>query len=140
MPAPRPGQTVRAAVQLSLPLLQKADATFLRKSGCVSCHNNSLTAMTVALARQHRFAVDENIARETSRGLGRTWKAGARVVLRGVGIPGGQDTVSYLLLGLGAAAYQADAATDAMAQYLKARQLPDGRWRVAGSSAADRIE
>ena len=59
VPTPRPRHTVRAAVQLSVPLLQKADETFLRKSGCVSCHNNSLTAMTVALARKHRFAVDE---------------------------------------------------------------------------------
>src|SRR5205814_9027252 len=33
---PQPGLTARAAVLRSLPLLQKADATFLRKSGCVS--------------------------------------------------------------------------------------------------------
>src|SRR5207249_801063 len=39
--------SVRAAIERSLPLLQQSDATFGRRSGCVSCHNNSLTAMTV---------------------------------------------------------------------------------------------
>jgi hypothetical protein len=42
----------------------------------------------------------------------------------------GQDTVSYILLGMAADHYEADAASDAMAHYLKARQLPDGHWRV----------
>jgi hypothetical protein len=46
-----------------VPLLQKTDETFLRKSGCVSCHNDSLTAMTVALARKHGFGVDETMER-----------------------------------------------------------------------------
>lgn len=51
-PAPSPAASPRAAVVRSLPLLQRADVSFLRKTGCVSCHNNSLTAITVALARQ----------------------------------------------------------------------------------------
>ena len=130
VPTPGPSHTVRAAVQLSLPLLQKADETFLRKSGCVSCHNNSLTAMTVALARKHRFAVDENIARNHINRIGPYLESWRESVLRGVGIPGAQDTVSYILLGMAAAGYQSDAATEAMAHYLKARQLPDGHWRV----------
>jgi ankyrin repeat protein len=130
-PTPRPGHTFRAAVQLSVPLLQKADATFLRKSGCVSCHHNSLTAMTVALAQKHGFAVDENISRSHIDRLGPYLESWRESVLRGAGIPGAQDTVSYILLGMGAAGYQPDAATDAMAHYLKARQLPDGHWRVA---------
>src|SRR5439155_25499592 len=56
-----------------------------------------------------------------------SWRESA---LRGVGIPGAQDTVSYILLGMAADHYEADAASDAMAHYLKARQLPDGHWRV----------
>ena len=131
VPAPRPSHTARAAVQLSVPLLQKADETFLRKSGCVSCHNDSLTAMTVALARTHRFAVDETMARNHIERMGPYLESWRESVLRGVGIPGAQDTVSYILLGAAAAGYQSDAASEAMAHYLKARQLPDGHWRVA---------
>lgn len=86
--------------------------------------------MTVALARQHRFAVDENMARDHVKRLGPYLESWRESLLRGAGIPGAQDTVSYLLLELGAAAYQSDAATEAMAHYLKVRQLPDGRWRL----------
>ena len=133
LPAPARGsaRTVRAAVQLSLPLLQKADATFLRKSGCVSCHHNSLTAMTVALARTSGFAVDEQLSRSHLDRLGPYLESWRESVLRGAGIPGLQDTVSYILLGMGAAGYVSDPATEAMAYYLRARQLPDGHWRLA---------
>ena len=129
-PAREPARTVRAAVQLSVPLLQKADATFLRKSGCVSCHHNSLTAMTVALSRSHGFAVDENLSRSHVDRLGPFLESWRESALRGAGIPGLQSTVSYILLGAGAAGYRSDPATEAMAYYLKARQQPDGHWRV----------
>jgi hypothetical protein len=124
------GNTARAAVLRSLPLLQKADATFLRKSGCVSCHNNSLTSMTFALARSHNFAVDQGAVSSKVTRLHQFMESWRESVLRGVGIPGLQDTVSYILLGMAADHYEADAGSDAMAHYLKARQLPDGHWRV----------
>ena len=47
--------SVDVAVQRSIPLLQKTDVSFLKKSGCVSCHHNSLTAMTVSSARKKGF-------------------------------------------------------------------------------------
>jgi len=87
--------------------------------------------MTVALARTHRFAVEETIARNHIKRMGPYLESWRESVLRGVGIPGAQDTVSYILLGAAAAGYQSDAASEAMAHYLKARQLPDGHWRVA---------
>jgi ankyrin repeat protein len=127
---PQPGHTAHAAVLRSLPLLQKADATFLRKSGCVSCHNNSLTSMTFALARTYKFAVDESALGSKVARLHQYMESWRESALRGVGIPGAQDTVSYILLGMAADHYEADAASDAMAHYLKARQLPDGHWRV----------
>jgi len=127
---PLSGHTAQAAVLRSLPLLQKADATFLRKSGCVSCHNNSLTSMTIALARTYKFAVDERAVASKVTRLHQYMESWRESALRGVGIPGAQDTVSYILLGLAADHYEADAASDAMVHYLKARQLPDGHWRI----------
>ena len=50
--------------------------------------------------------------------------------MQGVGVPGGSDTVSYILVGLQAAGYAPDEATDALAYYLLGRQRPDGAWRV----------
>ena len=43
--------TIRSAVQDSLPLLQRADFNFSKNAGCTSCHNNSMAAMAVGLAR-----------------------------------------------------------------------------------------
>jgi ankyrin repeat protein len=79
-----PAHSAREAVARSLPLLQRADETFTQKSGCVSCHNNSQTAMTVALARLRGVPMDEEIAR---RQLAKTWRSGASARCRETGSP-----------------------------------------------------
>ena len=61
---PKPAGSVRAALERSIPLLQRTDATFSRKAGCVSCHHNTLTAMTIASARKHGLRVDDQIAQQ----------------------------------------------------------------------------
>src|SRR5207302_7431368 len=60
---PKPADSIRAAVTRTLPLLQRTDEAFIRKTGCVSCHNNTLTAMTVAAARSAGLPVDDDTAR-----------------------------------------------------------------------------
>ena len=134
-PAARPpvSRSARQAVEKSLPLLQHADAMFLRKSGCVSCHNNSLTEMTLATARKNRFSVDEASAKpqtDTIRAYLESWR---ERTLQDIPIPGAVDTSSYILAGLAAANYPPDAATDAIAIYLKRRQAADGGWRLAAA-------
>jgi hypothetical protein len=129
-PSPSPAASVRAAVERSLPLLQQNDVTFLKKAGCVSCHNNTLTAVTVATARAQGIAVNDTIARQQLKTIGayiETWRERA---LQGLAIPGDADTVSYILLGMAAEKYPADAATGAMAQLLRRQQFADGRWRI----------
>ena len=124
------GRTARTAVEKSLPLLQHADVVFLRKAGCVSCHNNSLTQMTLTAARNNGFAIDEASSKsqlDTIRVYLETWRERN---LQDIAIPGGVDTDSYILAGLAAANFTADAATDAMAIYLKRRQSADGGWRI----------
>ena len=127
---PKPAASVRAAVERSLPLLQRADVTFLRKSGCVSCHNNSLTAMTVASARKAGIPVEEKVARSQRKEIGAYLEVWRERALQGMGIPGDSNTVNYHLAGLVAEDYPPDVATDAMARYLKNDQMPDGRWRL----------
>src|SRR6185436_15101209 len=127
---PAPAASVRAALDRSLPLLQRNDETFLRKAGCVSCHNNTLTAMTVAAARKKGLPVNEPIAQRQLKTIANyieTWRERA---LQGNGIPGDSDTISYILLGLAAEKYPADFATDAMAHFLKRQQTADGQWRI----------
>ena len=60
-PALRPVRenSIRDAVNRSVPLVQRADSSFSAKAGCVSCHNNSLQAMAVSASRKAGFRVDE---------------------------------------------------------------------------------
>jgi ankyrin repeat protein len=127
---PARGLAVRAAVEKSLAALQHADVVFLRKAGCVSCHNNSLTQMTLSAARRNGFAVDETSSKsqlDTIRIYLETWRERS---LQGIGIPGGIDTDSYILAGLAASNFVPDGGTDAVAIYLKHRQSADGGWRI----------
>jgi ankyrin repeat protein len=131
-PNPKPAPSIRAALERSIPLLQKADAIFLQKGGCVSCHHNTFTSMTVSLARKNGFKVDEQMARDQQRKIGayiETWRERA---LQGVGIPGETSSISYILLGLTAEHYPPDAATDALARFLESQQWPNGGWRAFG--------
>jgi hypothetical protein len=123
--------SIRAAIDRSLPLLQKADVSFIQKTGCVSCHHNSLVAMAVATARQHGFRVDEKVAASQVKAAGAYIEGWRDRSVQGIGIAGGQDTVSYILFGLLSEHYPSDAGTDAQAFFLKIRQSPDGRWRIA---------
>jgi mono/diheme cytochrome c family protein len=58
-----PAASPRAAVERALPGLQRSDVTFLKKAGCVSCHNNTLTAMAVARADARRSGRRSDCAR-----------------------------------------------------------------------------
>lgn len=129
-PNPKPASSIRGALERTIPVLQKADAVFLEKSGCVSCHHNTFTAMTVALARSNGYKVDEQIARGQQKKISayiETWRERA---LEGVGIPGESNSISYILTGLAAENYQPDAGTDALARYVLSQQWPTGEWRA----------
>ncbi len=129
---PKPAASALAAVQRSLPLLQQSDVAFLKKAGCVSCHNNSLTAMTVAAARKQGVPVDDSVARAQVKAIA-VYVDGARErYLQGISIAGGMDTTSYILLGMAAENWPSDPATDAMARYVKGHQRADGSWRSFG--------
>jgi ankyrin repeat protein/mono/diheme cytochrome c family protein len=129
-PALARAATPRDAVALSLPLLQHADVTFLRKAGCVSCHNNSAAAMTVALARRRFIAIDEAVARSQRQKIATYVDDWRERALQGHGIPGEADTVGYILLGLAIERHPPDAGTDAMVRYLLQQQEPSGAWPV----------
>jgi ankyrin repeat protein len=127
----RRGNTIQAAVSASLPLLQRADASFVPKAGCFSCHNQSLEAMAAGLARKNGFKVDEQIsARQVKVNAGSL--TGARDLLhQGTLVPminANPSIVGYVLLGLDAEGYKPDLSTDAVAMYIQSHQMGDGHW------------
>lgn len=125
----KPAPSARAAVERIILALQRADVAFLQRAGCVSCHNNSLTAMTIASARAKGVRVNEQTAKDQLRKIAAFLQENAERALENEGIPGGVDTVSYILLGMAAEGYPSDPITDVWARYLKNNQSPDGRWR-----------
>jgi ankyrin repeat protein len=122
----KPAASVQVALERIIPVLQRSDVTFIRKAGCVSCHNNTLTAMTIATARAHRVRVDEEVASTQLKTIASVLEGRKESALLGSEI---QNTASTILVGLAAEHYAPDLSTDAMAYFLKARQLVDGRWR-----------
>lgn len=128
---PRRENTRASAIQASLPLIQKADANFMPKAACASCHNNSFAAMAVGAARKAGFPVDEKIAGDQVKANAFGIEQ-ARDDLR-QGFIGTNDyfgtfVIANMLIGLDAEHYKADLNTDAAAMYILNRQMPDGHW------------
>ena len=122
---------IHAAVERSLPLLQQIGQPFIQKTGCVSCHHNSLVASTVAIARRNGYRVDEQAASHERTTIATYLESWRERALQNIPIAGAQDTMSYLLYGLAASGHPADKATDAQARWLLRRQSSDGRWPLA---------
>ena len=57
-----------------------------------------------------------------------TSTTGAERTLQNHGIPGDVDSVGYMLMGLAAERHAPDAATDAMARFIRLQQAPNGSW------------
>ena len=127
---PKPAGSVRAALSRTIPLLQRSDIGFMQKTGCVSCHNNTLTMMTIAAARSTGVPTDHQVARTQLTSIASYIDVWRKRALQGLGIPGDADTVSSVLIGLAAEKHPPDPATNALARYLKSRQSPDGQWRL----------
>ncbi len=124
---PRPATSVRAALERSIPLLQRSDVTFIQKTGCISCHSNTLTAMTVAVARANRFPIDEQIARQQRTTIAALLDSRRDPALLSTGTL--TNAASNILVGLAAEEHAPDGTTDAVAYFIKTRQLSDGSWR-----------
>ena len=129
---PRRDNTIASAIQGSLPLIQKADANFMPKAACASCHNNSFAALAVGSARRNGFAVDEKIAAQQVQGnvfgLMQMRDNLRQGFIAPVGEFFGPVVIGDMLLGLDAEHYKADLNTDTAAIYLKNRQGADGHW------------
>lgn len=127
----RRGNTIQQAVAASLPLLQRTDASFPAKTGCFSCHNDSITAMAVGIGRKQGFRVNEQISAQQVQ-VNAAMLTGLRDLLhQGVFSPmlkAGPAILSYVLLGMDAEGYKPDLSTDAVAMYLLSQQALDGSW------------
>lgn len=120
--------TVRTSIEKSLTLLDSIRVPFIEKTGCVSCHNNSLPALAAGLARQRGFKLNEQTAPEESEQILSMWKTGREKILQGDSFGGAQVAASHVLMGLAANGQPPNKITDAIVYYLMGKQSADGRW------------
>ncbi|MBL9136829.1 MAG: ankyrin repeat domain-containing protein [Verrucomicrobiales bacterium] len=125
---------IRSSVQHALDLLQRSsdgflDNGFVRQSGCVSCHHQTLPAVTFALAQERGFRVDEaSLARQLAFQQTGWSKTRDRSYEMHAPQPAPAAVIGYGLQGLHALRYRPDELTDAMAWYLAETQMSDGSW------------
>lgn len=122
---------VTAAVEKALALLQRSGAQFTRVSGCFSCHHSSLPQMALGIARSRGMRVDEAAADDQVRSTIALMRSVADEAVKNRDrIPDPPIGVSYGLIALAAAHYNADEVTRAMAQVISAWQSDDGAFHT----------
>jgi ankyrin repeat protein len=124
----QPIPDLRTAVEHGVTLLEKTSQAFFAGSGCVSCHAQSITDLTVAEARAKRVRVDDKAVEERINMVRTAGFPAENLYQRmEILIP---EIVAYQLAGLAAVRHPPDHLTDAMAADIAASQSADGSWRA----------
>jgi hypothetical protein len=131
-PTPAPPRQPRAshdAVEAALVPLQAAGPVFYEKTRCISCHNQSLPAVAVTIARSRGGRIDETRAGDPSRATLEVWGRGRQQMLVGhCAVMGFMPNAAYGMFALAEEHVPANATTDAVASCLAGLQRPDGSW------------
>jgi hypothetical protein len=116
----------RTAIETSLALLQASSTQYFRKSGCVGCHHQPLTAMAVSVARTRGLKIDGEAAKEQLRTMVTVRLPERESLLQGVSRGGAPMRDSLMLIGIAAEQYPSDPLTVAFTHALAGMQSQDG--------------
>ena len=126
----QPESSVLAAVTKALPILQHSAGEFVAKRGCVSCHHNILTILTLDRARMTGFKIDEAVLKaveeKTFRELQTANALDDAIQATTLNDPTPDD--SYLLMAAHDAGLPPGLTTAVYARRLAGWQQPDGHW------------
>lgn len=128
-----PVPDLQTAVERGLAVLQRADAGFFNRTGCKSCHNQSLTAMALGSAKARGFRFDREDAAQRTAVVVEAMKSQREKMLEMMDDEGPPLSGSYALAGLAAAGYAPDSTTAAFVRNIAARQLSAGNWHPSGA-------
>ena len=118
----------KAAVALSMKLLQASANTFFKNSGCVGCHHQPMMTMAVKAARDGGVAIDEkDVAAQVKTVTTLLAPRPLRMLMMQSG-GGGLETLTFGILGLESVGQKPDLLSDSSAVVLAARQLGNGGW------------
>jgi ankyrin repeat protein len=124
-------QSLFAAIDKGLPVLQKSGPAVFKQRGCVSCHNNMLPSIAAMQARNQGHKIDDAAMEREQKTLLSILKPAREVLVEnGDNIPDLQVTAPYALMTLAAQGYRADLLTDAIVHNLANKQNSDGSWTL----------
>src|SRR6187397_816545 len=122
-------EAIKKAINKSLPLLQTTSHAFLENAGgCQSCHHQDLTALSLSLAKEKGFAINDSSFNEISDSIMhviRSWKAA---------LVENDDPVAivmssgYQLWALWANKYKSNKLIEMLVKNLMQRQTGEGSW------------
>ena len=122
-------EDIKRAVNKSLPLLQTTSHIFLENAGgCQSCHHQDLTAVSLSLAKENRFPVNDTSLNEIFDSImhvTKSWKAGLIQNEDPVAIV---MSAGYQLWALWANQYKSNKLIEMLVKNLMQRQTGDGSW------------
>ncbi len=122
---------VQIAVGRSLPLLQRSADTWFQRRGCPSCHHQGVGLLTVALAREKGYAIDEALFRDQlDRVSAKFGHSDESSLSAGGGTANYPFGHAYIAWGMsGAGPLPADGRMVVLANGIAGRQHVDGSWR-----------
>ncbi len=126
-------ESVRAAIEKAIPVLQQGATVSADERTCFTCHNQALPVFVLAEVVKHDFKIDRDVLQ---RQLQHTWEhlnRGQSGYQSGQGQGGQVMTAGYALWALEMGAWPADETTAAVAHYLVEYQRDPQRWVGNGS-------
>jgi hypothetical protein len=120
-------------VERSLAVLQRSDQAFFNRSGCKSCHNQSLPAMALGMARARGLRFNQEVAKQQSDTVLVALDSQREKMLQSMDDEGPPLSGGYALAGLAAQGYAPDSTTSAFVRNIAARQLSNGNWHPSGA-------
>lgn len=124
---PQPS-AVKAAIQKSITLINKASAGSARKRKCFTCHNQAMAVLVLDEAKKRSLTIDEaNFQLQVDHTTAHL-ERGLKNYLSGKGQGGGPDTASYALWSLELANYKPNKLTAAVTGYLLERNKDKAHW------------
>lgn len=128
-PAVVNARSAHPAVEVALARLQPAGPAFAGKTGCISCHHQSLPAVAVKLAATKGVRIDQQLASHATQAMLAMWARRRDDLFSGnCAVVGFLGNVTYGLFAMAEEGAPSTTDTDAVALCLSGLQRPDGSW------------
>lgn len=124
---------IRAAINKSIPLLEKGTKGSAEQRKCFTCHSQAVPVLALAEVRKRGFAIDEKNFKKQLRHTSAHLERGKKKYLSGRGQGGKVISAGYALWTLEAGGHTPDDMTAAVTNFLLEYQKDAAHWKQPGS-------